>query len=167
MGNDFLSGNNFNNTLNGGTGNDTLNGGVGNDTLNGGVGNDSFLFNGGKAISGLVTGSSLLGKDTISDFNKVAGNQDKIVLSKGTFAQITTAIGGLTTADFASFATDAAVLASNSSADILYSSGTGNLFYNQDGIVAGVGASGGIFATLTSATTSKPALTFTDFSVVA
>jgi Ca2+-binding RTX toxin-like protein len=161
-GDDTLLGGNGLDTIFGGAGNDTLTGGVGNDSLTGGVGNDSFLFNGGVAITGAVTVASLLGKDTISDFNKVAGNQDKIVLSKGTFAQITTAVGGLTTADFATVATDAAILTSISSAAILYSTGTGNLFYNQNGATAGVGVNGGNFATVTGSV-----LAVTDFSVVA
>jgi trimeric autotransporter adhesin len=164
-GNDTLSGGNGFDTLTGGVGNDTLNGGTGNDTLNGGTGNDIFLFNGGAAITGAVTVASLLGKDTISDFSLSTPvlAQDKIVLSKGTFAQITTAIGGLTTADFATVANDAAILTSISSAAILYSTGTGNLFYNQNGATAGVGANGGVFATVTG----NPLLTFNDFSVVA
>jgi Ca2+-binding RTX toxin-like protein len=138
-------------------------GGGGNDTLTGAAGNDNFYFGGGVALIGAVTVATLLGKDTISDFGKVAGNQDKILLSKTAFTKITTAVGGLTAANFASFATDALALASTSTAAIFYSTGTGNLFYNQNGATAGFGTNGGNFTTLTT----KPALAVTDFSVVA
>ncbi len=153
-------GGSLNDTIIGNSLNDILNGGRGNDTLTGGTGNDSFLFKASAALTGGLTVAALLGKDTIADFTI---GQDKIALSKSTFTQITTAVGGLTAADFATFADDAAILSSTSSAAILYSTSTGNIFYNQDGVSAGVGTSGGNFATVTG----NPLLAATDFSVVA
>jgi Ca2+-binding RTX toxin-like protein len=165
--NNVINGGGGNDTLRGGAGNDTLNGGTGNDILNGGTGNDIFLFNGG-ALTGAVTVAALLGKDTIADFKKVAGNQDKIVLSKGTFTAIkTTTVGGSVLANFATVSVVDDVLgralAGASSAAIVYNTATGSLFYNQDGTTAGLGTNGGIFATLTT----KPLLAASDFSIIA
>jgi Ca2+-binding RTX toxin-like protein len=156
--NDTLTGNNLNNMIDGG---------AGNDKLTGGVGDDSFLFDGGKAISGLVTVSSLLGKDTIADFNKTPGTQDKIVLSKGTFTNITAAAGAAIGANFASFASDA--LAGSSEAAIVYNTTTGNLIYNHNGAEAGFGANGGVFASIDRDMNAPTPLTIvaTDFSIVA
>ena len=53
-------------------------------------------------------------------------------------------------------------LVAASSAAIVYSSTTGNLFYNQNGTAAGYGT-GGNFAVLTG----LPALAATDFNIVA
>jgi hypothetical protein len=92
--------------------------------------------------------------DNISDF---AVGVDKIVLSKATFSALTgTALG----AQFAMVANDAAVGAS--SAAIVYSKSTGDLFYNSNLAGAGLGT-GGRFADLWSGLT----LTANDFVVAA
>jgi serralysin len=56
-GNDFLSGNAFDNRLEGGSGNDTLNGGGGNDVLQGGSGND-MLYGGDGSDVALYAGNA-------------------------------------------------------------------------------------------------------------
>lgn len=148
-GNDILTGNTFNNTLWGGGGNDTLKGGTG-------TGIDSFLFSGGALGTSSIT--ARLGKDTISDF--VSG-QDKIVLSKATFANITSAKDTAIGTNFAMVTTDA--LAAASTAVITYSQATKTLFYNENGNLAGLGTNGGGFATLTT----TPSLLAGDFTIIA
>jgi Calx-beta domain/RTX calcium-binding nonapeptide repeat (4 copies) len=149
-----LKGNSANNLLNGGAGNDNLTGNGGNDTLTGGLGNDRFNF---------VSKSSFLvndfGLDTITDFTITS---DKIGLSKTTFNVLTSVVGnGFSQAsNFAIVANNSLVAAS--SAFIVYSSGTGSLFYNQNGNLSGLGT-GAKFATLTS----NPILTANDFVIVA
>jgi Tol biopolymer transport system component len=171
-GNNRITGNIANNILSGGSGNDSLNGEEGNDSLNGGLGNDTLAGNAGndtltgaagidrieyRSTSAFV--ASDFGLDTISGF---VVNQDKIVLSKTTFTALTSAVG-----NGFSQASDFAVVANNnlvaaSSAFIVYSRGTGRLFYNQNGNAAGLGT-GAIFAALTG----NPALTANDFVLVA
>jgi cyclophilin family peptidyl-prolyl cis-trans isomerase len=124
-GNNILQGNSGNNILSGLNGNDTLWGGDGNDTLTGGVGNDKYLFQ----SSGVF--SSALGTDYITQFE---ARQDQVVLSKTTFSAITNAVGQAFT-DFAVVANDASVDASN--ARIVFSQGTGSIFYNQNGNLIG------------------------------
>jgi RTX calcium-binding nonapeptide repeat (4 copies) len=116
-----------------GSGQDYLTGAEGNDVLTGGLGNDRFIFSGGS-----------IGQDTITDF--VAG-QDKIALSKATFGAITSGVGGAIGSNFVSVADDGSV--DTQAAGIVFSQASGKLFYNQNGIVAGLGADGGDFATLT------------------
>jgi Ca2+-binding RTX toxin-like protein len=152
--NNVLLGNTLNNYLLGGTGNDTLGGGAGNDTLIGGAGLDGFLFSGG-ALSGSTTVTTLLGKDTIADFTT---GQDQIRLSLTTFSALNPAFNP---SDFAIVQTDSA--ARTVSAKIVYSEGTGNLFYNQNGADLGFGANGGVFAIFTG----LPDLVASDFFIVA
>ncbi|MGL5075526.1 MAG: calcium-binding protein, partial [Waterburya sp.] len=137
-------------TLIGGTGNDLLKGGSGNDRLTGSAGNDQFIYDTNTAFT-----TSAVGIDQITDF--VSGT-DKIVLDKTTFTMLGSVIGSgfNVTTEFAVVNSDAA--ASTSIALIVYSSGTGNLFYNQNGVTTGLG-SGGQFATLSDI----PALSATDF----
>ncbi|WP_172456265.1 Calx-beta domain-containing protein [Microcystis aeruginosa] len=153
-GNNRITGNSGNNILNGGLGNDTLAGNAGNDTLTGAAGVDRFEF---RSIRAFV--ATDFGVDTISDF---VLNQDKIVLSKTTFAALTSGVGnGFSQAgNFAVVANNSLVAASN--AFIVYSSGTGHLFYNQNGSAAGLGT-GANFAVLTG----NPSLTANDFLLVA
>jgi Ca2+-binding RTX toxin-like protein len=141
----------------GGTQNDTLKGNSLNNSLSGGAGNDSFLFKAGVPLTGANTVASLLGQDIITDFVK---NQDKILLSKNTFAAITSGVGVSLGTNFATVAND--TLAGGSAASIVYSQQTGNLFYNQNGIAAGYG-NGGNFAGVSG----LPALAVSDFSIVA
>ena len=170
--NNIITGNAANNTLNGGDGNDTLNGGngidsliggngndilaggSGNDVLTGGGGNDQFLYNTNAAFV-----ASAVGVDTINDFSV---GIDKIVLDKTTFTAIASVAGtGFSLAgEFASVASDTA--AAISAADIVYSSGTGNLFYNQNGTASGFGT-GAQFAVFTGI----PSITGTDFLIQA
>jgi Ca2+-binding RTX toxin-like protein len=141
-----------NNTLSGGNGNDTLeaNGGY-NDTLTGGSGNDLFRYS---------SYSDSFGSNTITDFHKVSGDTDKIVLDKETFTAITSNIGtGFSkSSEFAIIANDAA--AATSQALIVYNQGTGNLFYNQNGALDGLGT-GRKLGTLTN----QPLLAATDFTI--
>ena len=153
-GNDRLTGNTLNNTLNGGSGNDqlqglggddTLWGGAGNDILNGGIGNDSLwgglgddILTGGVGndqylFQGDSVFSTSLGVDYISEFEL---GLDQIVLSKATFNAITNLPGQALT-DFAVVSDDEFVNAS--SARIVFSQGTGSIFYNQDGSILGTG----------------------------
>ncbi|NJK51201.1 calcium-binding protein [Candidatus Gracilibacteria bacterium] len=120
-GNNILRGSIGDDILIGGAGNDILVGQVSNDTLTGGAGNDRFDYNTGRAYSGAD-----LGSDRIDDFTR---GQDKIVLGATTFVLGPT----LDTSEFASVTTDAS--AKSSSARIVYSSETGNLFYNANGTV--------------------------------
>jgi Ca2+-binding RTX toxin-like protein len=154
FGNDTLRGENDNDTLFGEAGNDALfgnngddllNGGAGNDTLTGGNGRDSFVFDSNAAFS-----AADFGVDRITDFR--VGN-DKIVLDQTSF-------GAITVDQIAIVANDS--IAAISSGVIVYSSGTGNLFFNQNGADAGLG-SGALFATLDNA----PQLTANDFQIVA
>jgi Ca2+-binding RTX toxin-like protein len=169
---DNLTGNSLNNYFLGGAGNDTLNGGIGSDVLNGGVGNDSltggtgidqFIYS-GAALTGVNTVTALLGRDTITDFGVAV---DKISLSKAMFTGITSAAGASLGNNFASVTTDGA--AATSAAMIVYSTGTGNLFYNPNGIAAGFDANGGNFAVLNPLVVGslKPNLAVSDFVVVA
>ena len=164
--NDTLTGSNGNDTFNGSSGNDTLAGLVGNDILIGGSGNDSLTGGSGNDSFTYSTynpfDSSAVGLDTITDFHKVAGDNDKIALSKTTFRKITSNIGtGFSKkSEFAIVAND--VAAATNKAFIVYSQGTGNLFYNQNGALAGLGT-GAMFATLTG----DSLLAATDFIIQA
>ncbi|MCC5603820.1 beta strand repeat-containing protein [Nostoc favosum] len=151
-GNDLLRGGSGDDILIGGEGNDTFVGGVGNDILIGGVGSNKFLYNTDAAFA--VTA---VGVDAIADFNSSQG--DKIILDKTTFSTITSTAGtGFSNAsDFKITSSGAA-----STAKIIYDAFRGQLFYNQNGSVAGFG-SGGLFATLTVA----PTLSASDFVVQA
>ncbi|QFS49167.1 beta strand repeat-containing protein [Nostoc sphaeroides] len=147
-GNDIINGLSGNDLLRGGSGNDTLVGGVDNDIFVGGVGADKFLYNTNAAFA-----SSAVGVDAIADFNHSQG--DKIILDKTTFNTITSTAGtGFSNANDFKITTSAAT----STAKIVYDAVSGQLFYNQNGSVAGFG-SGGLFATLTGA----PTLTASDF----
>jgi Ca2+-binding RTX toxin-like protein len=145
-GNNLLSGQAGRDSLYGGVGNDMLIGGTGDDILTGNAGNDSFLYATGAAFT-----LGAIGIDRLTDFGRTAGNTDKITLSSNTFNA---------GKSFANVATDA--LAATSGAFITFSTGTGNLFYNQNGVDAGFG-SGGQFATVNNVSS----LLATDFAIVA
>lgn len=152
-GNDNLDGGVGVDTLVGNDGNDTLIGGADNDLLKGGLGTDQFFYNTNAAFTAVA-----IGRDTISDF---LSGTDKIVLDKTTFTALRSSAGnGFSVAgDFTSVINDAA--AATSSARIVYSVATDNLFYNQNGSAAGLGT-GALFATL-----SVPSLAATDFIIQA
>jgi Ca2+-binding RTX toxin-like protein len=162
---DNLIGNSLNNYFIGGAGNDTLKGGIGSDYLTGGIGNDSFCFK-GVSLTGANTVATALGRDTISDF--VVGT-DKIVLSFDTFG-LTGISGGAIGSNFVAVANDS--LAGTQSAAIVYSTGSGNLFYNSDGAAVGgtggLGINGGNFAVLlpSSPIIGLPSLTSADFAII-
>ncbi len=148
-GNDLLKGGRGDDVLSGSNGDDLLKGGRGNDTLTGGFGADQFVYK----TSGVFQ-SAKVGVDVITDLDI---DKDKIVLSQITFTSLTGTIGESINADeFEVVANDE--LAAVSSAFITYSSGTGNLFYNQNGSDDGFGQ-GGQFATLLNIST----LSATDF----
>jgi Ca2+-binding RTX toxin-like protein len=143
-GNDALTDVGGSNNLSGGNGNDTLNGGAGNDTLSGGTGSDRFGF------------YFALGRDTITDF---AVGTDKIVLAINIFAGITTPENLFRSTAFANVLDDSQV--NTQAAAIVYSRGSGNLFYNPNGTALGLGTNGGNFAVLASSLN----LTSNDFVV--
>ncbi|WP_392535477.1 beta strand repeat-containing protein [Nostoc sp. C117] len=162
-GNDRLIGNTLNNTLNGGSGNDvltgrsgadTLIGGAGNDILSGGSDSDRFLYSSGRAFS-----STDFGNDLLTDFTSAS---DKLVLSKQTFTALSSVIGnGLSqVSDFTTVDDDD--LVATSKAFLVYSVGSGSLYYNQNGSAAGLGT-GAEFANLLN----LPTLTAADFAIVA
>jgi Ca2+-binding RTX toxin-like protein len=145
-----ILGNSGNNSLFGGAGNDflgdyaggndTFNGGAGNDIIFGGTGIDSFVFSG----NSLLSFQTALGVDNIADFTVA---DDIILLSKGNFGSLGTAVGNsLLSADFATVTTDTATTLGSS---IVYNSVNGKLFYDANGSAAGFG-SGGQFAQLSS-----------------
>ncbi|NCS59621.1 MAG: hemolysin, partial [Microcystis aeruginosa G11-04] len=155
-GNDRLTGNSLNNTLTGGGGNDQLTGQDGNDSLIGGSGDD--LLTGGNGSDNFIFNSSNLGIDAISDFTP---GSDKIVLSKAIFTALQSSIGNgfSQPAEFASVDDDD--LAATSSAFIVYSTGSGSIYYNQNGSAAGLG-SGAEFANLLTV----PTLIAADFALI-
>jgi VCBS repeat-containing protein len=142
-GNDLISGNSSNNILAGG---------AGNDTLKGGKGDDAFVFG-----SRSITTIAAMGIDKIVDF---APTVDEIWLDKAAFTRLGTLAGNnLLASDFEIVKKDSAV--ATSAAAIVYSSGSGKLFYNENGISAGLGL-GGQFAELTK----NLNLTSNDFTAI-
>ena len=139
IGNDSIYGETGNDTLSGGDGNDILEGRAGNDTLSGGTGSDRFIYNTTAKFT-----TNAVGIDLFTDFTS---GSDKIVLDKTTFTALTSIVGsGFNIAsEFAVVASDA--VAATADALIVYSSDTGNLFYNQNGVTTGFGE-GAQFATL-------------------
>jgi len=140
--NNSLTGNTVNNILNGGARADILTGLAGADTLTGGLGADRFLFNSNRAFV-----LADLGVDRITDF---LSGTDKIVLDKTAFTALTSVAGGaIGASEFAIIngATNGATLAGSSTARIVFNRANGDLFYNPDGITAGLGL-GGRFAIL-------------------
>ncbi|WP_193200324.1 DUF4347 domain-containing protein [Nostoc sp. MG11] len=143
-------------------GNDSLVGGAGNDTLTGSIGSDQFVFNSRRQFA-----TSDLGVDTIINFSSTEG--DKILLDKTTFTALTSAAGSLAANDFATVNLDVLgvdlvnnLLNGTNTAAIIYNTATGDLFYNQNGLLPGFGG-GGQFATLTG----SPTVTPSDFVVQA
>jgi uncharacterized delta-60 repeat protein len=125
-GNDYLWGNQGADLVLGGGGNDVLVSQEGNDTLTGGADRDAFVFGNG------YQGFSELGLGTITDFSS---GTDKILLTQAAF--------GATPLSFGVVATDGEVASSGSR--IVFSQATNTLFYNANGVEAGLGI-GGAFA---------------------
>jgi Ca2+-binding RTX toxin-like protein len=147
-------------TLNGGAGNDALTGDAGDDKLNGGIGND--VLTGGNNADQFIFNSALnaaTNVDTIMDFNAADGaasNQDSIVLEDAIFA------GFGPTLDAGEFAANAGGNATGASAQILYDTATGNLYYDSDGTG---GANKILFATISLAGVSDT-VDHSDFLIV-
>lgn len=154
-GDDWLTGGQDNDTVIGEEGDDTLIGGKGNDILVGGLGSDRFFY----TTPETVFNRENFGIDVIADFVTAS---DTIVLDKNTFTSISSdqGIGFSVGEEFAVVSCDAQ--ADTSTADIVYNSVNGNLFYNPNGSESGFGT-GGQFATLTGA----PTLVTTDFMILA
>ncbi|NER04366.1 MAG: hemolysin-type calcium-binding protein, partial [Okeania sp. SIO3C4] len=135
----------------GGSGNDRLTGGARNDILTGGGGRDRFIYDSDRRFR-----RADFGIDRITDF--VVG-QDDIVLDKTSFTSLESRAGNrLIPNDFAVVTDNAS--AATSSAEIVYNSSNGSLFYNANGSAAGFGG-GGRFAILTN----EPDISRTDFIV--
>ena len=161
---DRLTGNSLDNSLVGGLGDDNLRGNGGNDSLTGGVGNDiltgdagtdRFIYN-----SGRVYDAGDIGLDLILDFTT---GTDKFVLSKATFNVLQSIVGNGLSQGSDLAVVDDDDLVDTQAAFIVYSSGSGNLFYNQNGITAGLGT-GAAFVNLFNQPTT---LTAADFIVIA
>ncbi|MCH2047489.1 MAG: hypothetical protein MK289_03030 [Trichodesmium sp. ALOHA_ZT_67] len=151
-GKDILTGGSGNDTLLGGGGDDELIGGSGNDLLNGGSGDDKFIYSSRKAFN-----RKTFGKDRIANF---APGSDKIILDKTTFTSLDSTAGESFSNDSEFEIVTNNSAASSSSAEIVYVSSTGNLYYNPNGSDAGFGG-GAQFAKLLG----RPALTDSDFLI--
>lgn len=105
-----------NDKITGGIGDDVLIGGQGKDTLIGGKGNDTFVL---RKNDYDFSSSKTIFPDTISDFKfVVGGEQDEVVLE---------GFG-----DKASFKTLTEARTAGSTANVIYESSTGKLWYNDD-----------------------------------
>jgi Ca2+-binding RTX toxin-like protein len=111
---DYLIGGRGTDTLDGAKDNDYLSGGSGNDILTGGKGKDSFVFN-----------SSNQGVDTITDFSV---KDDTLVFSAAGFG------GNLVAGKVSSQMFTLGNAATSSSHRFIYNVGSGDLFYDSDGI---------------------------------
>ena len=161
---DRLIGNSLDNNLVGGLGNDNLRGNGGNDSLTGGVGNDiltgdagtdRFIYSSGRAYT-----PSDIGLDLIFDFTT---GTDKFVLSKTTFNTLQSVVGNGLSQGSDLAVVDNDDLVNTQAAFIVYSSASGNLFYNQNGITAGLGTGAAFVDFFNQPTT----LTTADFIVIA
>jgi Ca2+-binding RTX toxin-like protein len=128
-GNDTLRGQDGADSLSGRGGADQLDGGSGNDTMSGGDGADDFLF-----------ASALDGAANVDHLVDLVGDDDRIVLDDAVF----TAIGpvGQLSEDFFR----AGTAAGDDDDRIVYDSGTGQVWYDADGLGS---ADAVLFATVT------------------
>jgi Ca2+-binding RTX toxin-like protein len=104
----------------------------------------------------------------IVDFNASEG--DKIVLSKATFAALSSAVGAnsLAASEIGLInASAVAELLTGNGAAIVYNQSTGHLIYNSNGSSLGLGSAGGVFATLGAVIHPTGAFAASNFSVVA
>jgi Ca2+-binding RTX toxin-like protein len=115
-GDDDLYGGTGRDNLNGGNGSDYISGGLDNDTLAGGTGRDYFVFDATPSRANV---------DTITDFSP---RDDTIMLDNKIFTRLGPD-GWLSGAAFRS-----GKAAADSSDRIIYNKGTGDLFYDPDGI---------------------------------
>jgi Ca2+-binding RTX toxin-like protein len=122
FGNDSLLGQTGNDTINGGLGNDSLIASTGNDTITGGVGDDTI--SGGTGQDSLVFNSLDGGIDTITDFSV---NDDLLVFS-------TTFDAGLVAGSVTSQMFLIGTAATSNEHRFIYNAGSGDLFYDSDGV---------------------------------
>jgi Ca2+-binding RTX toxin-like protein len=164
--NDGLDGGNESDSLDGGIGNDALVGRAGNDSLTGGADGDLFVFFSGRAFRradmGVDTIINLLSTPPTPDFTS---GIDQIELYKDTFTTLSSAegVGFSDLSEFDIVNSDSA--AEFRSADIVYNSRNGKLFYNPNGSISGfdtASVEGGHFVTLFGA----PTLSRNDFVLV-
>jgi Ca2+-binding RTX toxin-like protein len=139
--NDILTGDAARNILNGYDGDDILNGGGAKDALIGGGGADQFVFDTALAASNV---------DRILDFET---GIDMIMLAGEIFTGLSAGILGAT-----AFHTAAGGLANAAEQRIIYDTGTGNLYFDEDG-------NGAEKAMLFASMTSLPDLDQADFFV--
>lgn len=155
FGNDVIYGQRGNDSIEGGSGFDQIVGGAGNDTITGGGDTDFFYY---FTESGGAFTTAAFGIDTIKNFVR---SDDQFVLFKSTFTSIGSAPGtGFSIPSEFKIVTGASN-GSTSTADIIYNSTNGKLYYNQDGADVGFGT-GGQFAVLAG----SPTLTTSDFNIV-
>jgi Ca2+-binding RTX toxin-like protein len=126
-----ITGSDFNDTIAGGTGNDTIAGGLGNDSLVGSTGNDRLFGGiGNDTLSGGSGNDSLVferlgeGIDTITDFSV---NNDLLVFSTTFDAALV--VGSVTSQMFR-----IGTAATSNEHRFIYNAGSGDLFYDSDGI---------------------------------
>jgi len=112
-----------NDKITGGIGDDTLIAGAGKDSLTGGKGNDTFKIN--KSDFDFTSAKTILA-DTIADFKYTASEKDSLSLE------------GFGDVDV--FKTLALAKKAGSTANVIYESGTGKFWFNEDGDSALVGA---------------------------
>jgi serralysin len=159
---DRLRGSQQGDKIYGSLGDDSIKGKKGDDLLEGGAGDDELMGNSGADRFSYRTFRGFtpidIGTDKIRDFQV---GKDEIALSKTTFTALSSkADGEIEESEFAVVADDLAAEFSN--AFIIYSTGTGNLFYNQNRASDGFGE-GDKFAVLEGI----PKLSATDFEIVA
>lgn len=113
-GNDSLYGESNHDSIQGGAGDDLISGGSGDDTLMGEAGSDSFVFN-----------SPNEGVDLITDFSVL---DDTFVFSAAGFEGIS--LAGIIESEMFTVGT----AATSSEHRFIYDAGSGNLFYDSDGV---------------------------------
>jgi Ca2+-binding RTX toxin-like protein len=160
-GNDSIAGGQDDDTIYGDGGNDTIWGEQGNDILYGGDGDD--LLGGGLGVNTVTGGSGrdrfvLQGNGSACNITDFRSGEDKIQLQQSIFAELKT-LAGISISEFAVVGNDAAV--ETSEKIIVYSTASGKLFYNSNGLEAGLGRSGELLATLNY----QPTLLAEDFVV--
>jgi Ca2+-binding RTX toxin-like protein len=129
---DQITGNNSGNTLQGLGGADTINGSAGNDFLRGGNGVDNLT--GGTGDDRFVFGNLNERGDTITDFQNLAGNNDRFEIGASAFG------GGLTAGTFLSasqFQSRADNAAQDGDDRFIFRTTDNTLWFDADGNLAG------------------------------
>jgi Ca2+-binding RTX toxin-like protein len=165
-----ITGNAANNILSGGDGNDALFGGVGDDKLIGGVGIDTLTGGAGVDTFALLE----TGGDIITDFDP---SKDIIALNQTAFGLLDQIVGSVLNANKLVVVNSDAValggaldLLPSSLTRLIYSTESGNLFYDANGtslpgIVNGLGEGGGLIATFEKVLGAAPTLSSANFVV--